>query len=180
MTLSLPPPSSFHFLVLVLLLLFLSCALHSLPFPHRSGFHHPPRRRTASTSPPVRLATPCFLLIPFLLLLRVIRYSRLHSHHLHIPFSRSSLPTLNSKPRCVPHLSNDLLLMLYQLNPANRLCVCNSVEWLLAFCECINVCMCVRVCACICTYVRTTSFAGMYECRSEYTYLPHERGSRVG
>lgn len=64
---------------------------------------------------------PAFLLLPFLLLLRVIRCSRLHSHHLHIPLSRSSLPTLNSKPRCVPHLSNDLLLMLYQLNPANRL-----------------------------------------------------------
>lgn len=130
--LSLPPPSSFNLLLLLLSSSSSSyAALSSLSTFH----HHPPRRRTASTSPPVRLATPCaslhlLLLLLLLLYLRVIRCSRLLSHHLqHIP----PLPTLDSKPRCVPHLSNDLLLMLYQLNPANRLRVCNSAGWLPGF-----------------------------------------------
>lgn len=77
-----------------------SCTAFS-PFPHCSELHHhPSRRRTASASPPVRSATPCLpaclppslplLLVLRCLLLRVIRCSRLHSHHLHTPFPLST------------------------------------------------------------------------------------------
>lgn len=130
--LSLPPPSSFHLLLLLLLFLFL-LRRTLLPFHIASG-----STTTLRVGEQLRHRLPCdsqppasvHLLYLFLFLLRVIRCSRLHSHHLqHIP----PLPTLDSKPRCVPHLSNDLLLMLYQLNPANRLRVCNSAGWLPSF-----------------------------------------------
>jgi len=124
----------------------------TLPLSTLLGYHHrPPRRRTASTSPPVRLATLCLPppLPPPPPPLPHPCYPLLASPQpppTYIPSSHTRQQT----PECVPHLSNDLLLMLYQLNPANRHDARNSTGWLLAFCECIYARVCTRV------YARTS------------------------